>query len=67
MENEYGQFMCFEPLTCAPIDLDAVIPEQMAAKQREYLNWYHAFVYEKLAPLMDEAERAWLKDATRAI
>lgn len=67
VENEYGQFMCFEPLTCAPIDLDAVIPEQMTAKQREYLNNYHAFVYEKLAPLMDEAERAWLKDATRAI
>ena len=66
-ENEYGQFMCFEPLTCAPIDLDAVIPEQMTAKQREYLNNYHAFVYEKLAPLMEEDERIWLKDATRAI
>jgi len=66
-ENEYGQFMGFEPLTCAPIDLDAVIPEQMTAKQRAYLNGYHAFVYEKLAPLMDETERAWLKKATRAI
>jgi len=67
VENEYGQFMCFEPLTCAPIDLDAVIPEQMTKKQRDYLNWYHAFVYEKLSPLMEEEERAWLKDATRAI
>ena len=66
-ENEYGQFMCFEPLTCVPIDLDAVIPEQMTAKQRAYLNNYHAFVYEKLAPLMDDAEREWLKGATRAI
>ena len=66
-ENEYGQFMGFEPLTCAPIDLDAVIPEQMTAKQRTYLNDYHAFVYEKLAPLMEEDERAWLKEATRAI
>ncbi len=66
-ENEYGQFMGFEPLTCAPIDLDAVIPEQMTAKQRAYLNDYHAFVYEKLAPLMEENERAWLKQATRAI
>ncbi|MGN0992028.1 MAG: aminopeptidase P family N-terminal domain-containing protein, partial [Candidatus Ventricola sp.] len=27
--NEYGQFMGFEAITCAPIDLDAVIPEQM--------------------------------------
>ena len=66
-ENEYGQFMGFEALTCAPIDLDAVIPEQMTAKQRAYLNDYHAFVYEKLAPLMDDQEREWLKTATRAI
>ena len=66
-ENEYGQFMGFEPLTCAPIDLDAVIPEQMTAKQRAYLNDYHAFVYEKLAPLMEDEERTWLRHATRAI
>ena len=66
--NEYGQFMGFEAITCAPIDLDAVIPEQMTARQRQTLNAYHAFVYEKLAPLMDsDDERAWLGHATRAI
>jgi len=66
--NEYGQFMGFEAITCAPIDLDAVIPEQMTAKQRQALNAYHAFVCEKLEPLMaDEDERAWLRRATRAI
>ena len=46
--NEYGQFMGFEAITCAPIDLDAVIPEQMTARQRGWLNAYHAFVLEKL-------------------
>ena len=66
--NEYGQFMGFEAITCAPIDLDAVIPEQMNRRQREWLNAYHAFVLEKLEPLMaDEDERAWLRHATRAI
>ncbi|MBR3796125.1 MAG: aminopeptidase P family protein [Clostridia bacterium] len=66
--NEYGQFMGFEAITCAPIDLDAVIPEQMTARQRQWLNDYHAFVYEKLASLMDnEDERAWLAHATRKI
>ena len=66
--NEYGQFMGFEAITCAPIDLDAVIPEQMTARQRGWLNAYHAFVLEKLEPLMaDEDERAWLRHATRAI
>lgn len=66
--NEYGQFMGFEAITCAPIDLDAVIPEQMTKRQRAWLNAYHAFVLEKLEPLMkDEDERAWLRHATRAI
>ena len=66
--GEYGQFMGFEVITCAPIDLDAVIPEQMTARQRGWLNAYHAFVAEKLMPLMDgEEERAWLAHATRAI
>ncbi|MBR4039236.1 MAG: aminopeptidase P family protein [Clostridia bacterium] len=66
--NEYGQFMGFEAITCAPIDLDAVIPEQMTKRQRQCLNSYHAFVCEKLEPLMaDDDERAWLRHATRAI
>ena len=66
--GEYGQFMGFEAITCAPIDLDAVIPEQMTARQRGWLNAYHAFVLEKLEPLMaNEDERAWLRHATRAI
>ena len=67
-ENEYGQFLGFETITCAPIDLDAVIPEQMSPRQRGWLNDYHAFVRETLLPLMhDDDERAWLGHATRAI
>lgn len=66
--NEYGQFMGFEAITCAPIDLDAIVPEQMTKRQRQWLNDYHAFVLEKLEPLMEgEDERAWLRHATRAI
>ena len=67
-ENEYGQFMGFEAITCAPVDLDAVIPEKMTLRQRAWLNEYHAFVRETLSPLMEnDAERAWLAHATRAI
>ena len=67
-ENEYGQFMAFETITCAPIDLDAVIPEQMTPRQREWLNSYHAFVRDTLMDWMkDEDEKAWLREATRAI
>lgn len=67
-ENEYGQFMGFETITCAPIDLDAVLPEEMSARQRGWLNEYHAFVRRTLLPLMaNEDERKWLEHATRAI
>ncbi|MCC8044614.1 MAG: aminopeptidase P family protein [Clostridiales bacterium] len=66
-ETEFGQFMRFEHLTMAPFDLDAVVPEQMTARERELLNAYHKEVYEKIAPHLDEEERLWLHEATRAI
>ena len=66
-KTEFGQYMCFEFLTMVPFDLDAVVPEQMTARERELLNAYHAQVYEKISPYLNEEEKEWLKDATRAI
>lgn len=66
-KTQFGQFMCFEFLTMVPFDLDAVVPEQMTAHERELLNNYHAQVYEKISPYLDEDERVWLKEATRTI
>lgn len=66
-KTQFGQFMCFEFLTMVPFDLDAVVPEQMTAHERELLNNYHAQVYEKISPYLDEDEKAWLKEATCAI
>ena len=66
-KTQFGQFMCFEFLTMVPFDLDAVVPEQMTAHERELLNNYHAQVYEKISPYLDEDEKAWLKEATREI
>lgn len=66
-KNEFGQFMCFEHLTMVPFDLDAVVPEQMSERERQLLNAYHADVYAKISPYLDEEEKEWLKEATRAI
>lgn len=66
-KNEYGQFMYFTTLTMTPIDLDAVLPEEMTAKERSLLNEYHKQVYETLLPYMTEEEGRWLAEATRAI
>ncbi len=66
-KTEYGSFLQFQQLTFAPIDLDAVIPEQMSLQEREWLNRYHAQVFEKISPYLDEDEKEWLKYETRAI
>ena len=39
----------------------------MNREEREYLNYYHKLVYDKLSPFLTEEEKAWLKEYTRAI
>lgn len=67
VKNKYGQFMHFETITFAPIDLDGIDPEEMSRDEREWLNNYHKDVYEKIGPHLTEEEREWLKEYTRAI
>lgn len=67
VKNEYGQFMRFEFVTFAPIDLDAVCTEYMEASDVRLLNDYHRKVYEKLSPYLNEDERAWLAEYTRPL
>ena len=66
-KNEYGQFMHFDTLTYAPIDLDAIDEKYLTAEQKKYLNDYHKAVYEKVAPLLTKEEQVWLKEVTHAI
>lgn len=66
-KTAYGQFMKFEPLTLVPFDLEGIDPAQMEAGERTLLNQYHALVYEKISPYLNEEEKCWLKEATQAI
>ncbi|HFL2512668.1 TPA: aminopeptidase P family protein [Clostridioides difficile] len=66
-KNFYGQFMEFEVVTLAPIDLDGIVPELMNKDEKDYLNWYHKLVYDKISPFLTYEEREWLKVYTRAI
>lgn len=67
VKNGDGQFMHFETLTWAPIDLDAIDKSIMQPKDIERLNRYHAQVREKILPYMNEDEAKWLVEATREI
>ncbi len=66
-KTESGQFMCFETLTRVPIDTKAVDKELLGKKETEWLNDYHRKVYEDLAPHLNESERKWLEEKTKAI
>ncbi|EEP28512.1 peptidase, M24 family [Shuttleworthella satelles DSM 14600] len=62
--NEYGRFLCFEPLTYVPIDLEGLKPEQMDASDIDKLNRYHKMVWEKISPFLKGEDLEWLKQAT---
>lgn len=66
-KNEYGQFMYFETITYAPIDLDVIDTTYMTDVDLKRLNDYHQMVYEKISPYLDTEEREWLKVYTRPL
>ena len=66
-KNEYGQFMDFEVIKFAPIDLDAIDESLILKDEKVYLNNYHKQVYDKISPYLNEEEKQWLKTYTREI
>lgn len=66
-KNEYGQFMYLETITFVPFDLDGLNTSLMTQYDKEWLNAYHAEVFEKVSPYLNKEETVWLKNATRAI
>ncbi len=61
------ELLGFETLTLAPIDLRLVAPELMQPSEITWLNDYHDRVRAAVAPHLNEAESAWLEQATRTI
>jgi Xaa-Pro aminopeptidase len=59
--------MCFENITYAPIDLDAIDPDEMTGREKKLLNDYHKKVYETISPYLNEDEKEWLKHYTRSL
>lgn len=66
-KTDFGQFMVFETMTYAPLDLDGVVSELLNEEEKEFLNNYHQIVFEKISPFLSEEEKKWLKEYTRKI
>lgn len=67
VKNEYGQFMAFDNLTFVPYEPEAVLPEEMTAKERALYNAYMEEVYQKISPYLPAEEAAWLRKETHSI
>jgi len=63
-ETAYGQFLCFEPLTVVPFDVDAIDFEMLTQEDKQLLSAYHKKVYDAIADQLTFEERTWLKGVT---
>ena len=66
-KNFYGQWLYFEDVTYCPYDIDAIDVKYLNDIEIEQINSYHEKVCRTLAPLLNEEENAWLKNACRKI
>lgn len=66
-ETEFGRFLQMESLTLCPIDTTPIARELLTDEELAWLNGYHQLVYERLSPLLDDDEQAWLREATRPL
>ena len=62
--NQYGNWLAFEELTVVPIPTAAVLVDELTGSQIEWLNGYHKWVYETLAPRLNDEEKQWLAAKT---
>lgn len=67
LQSEFGQFLRFETLTLFPIDTNLIDKDLLTKAEIDWLNAYHQRVYEKIAPHLNEVEKEWLRDKTKAI
>lgn len=67
VENEFGRFLGFSPITICYIDTDPVDAQWLTQEEIQWLNEYNAFVYESLADELTEEVRAFLHRKTRPI
>ena len=66
-EGMFGEYFKFETITLCPICKKGIIKEMLTAEEVKWFNDYHQTVYKKLSPSLNEEEKKWLQEATKAI
>ena len=65
--SAFGEFLEFETLTLCPIDTRCIARSLLDATEIDWLNRYHATVFERLSPRVSGNALAWLTERTRAL
>jgi Xaa-Pro aminopeptidase len=66
-ETEFGKFLKFDTVTLCYIDKSMIDTSLLDKKEIDWINSYHADVYEKLKPYLSEDEKLWLEEKTSRI
>ncbi len=62
--TEFGNFYRFETMTLFPFDRALFDTAIMTAEEIAWVNGYHDMVYNRLSPLLDGDQAAWLREKT---
>ncbi len=65
--KDNSDWLEFETLTLAPIDLNAIEKTLLTPEETAWLNVYHTRVRDSLAPQLKGSDLTWLNEATKAI
>lgn len=57
----------FETVSFAPIDRNLIDAPSLTSAEAEWLNNYHALVFEKISPHLDDDQKDWLELQTRLL
>lgn len=63
-ESDFGRFCHLEALTLCPIDRAPILLSMLSSEEIAYIDAYHARVWEELSPLVEGADKKWLRQAT---
>jgi Xaa-Pro aminopeptidase len=67
LKNEFGIFMKFETITYCHFERNLMDLDLLSIEEKDWINNYHAMVYEKLSSNLDKNVASWLKEKTRPI
>ena len=57
----------FETVSFAPIDLSLIEPNMLSEDEKNWLNAYHALVFDNVSEGLDENEKEWLELKTKPV